>query len=200
MLNDKFSTSLKAKGYFKIETLDKSGNVLDNFEEDNLIMNLARQNMCELIAGVAVGAPINKFVLGTGGHQGAGTGSENVLIPVALDDPTRTNLFAEELSLYTYPIGFEGTGDATGGRLVTSEPTTKDPLDPSTYSTVTISQTGTNVEYVIYLPTGVANNTGTTAYTEAGFYCGSDLFNMKTFAAKVKNSSVSIRITWRISF
>jgi hypothetical protein len=197
MLKDKYSTI--AKGFFKIETLDSSGVVIDSFEEDNLIMDLARTNMCELVAGVTpAGSPINKFVLGTAGHIGT-----DILAPRTSTEgftSSRTSLFSQGTvptpqSTVIYPITFTGTGSASGEREVTSEPDSG-----LGSSTVTVTQVGTTVTYEIFLPAQVANNTGIVAYTEAGFYCGTELFNLKTFAAKVKSESVTIRVTWSISF
>lgn len=189
MIKDEY---LKAYGHFKIETLDLSGNVIDQFEDNNLIVDLARVNMCELISGINVGVPINKFVLGTSGHIGT-----NILEPKTSSEgflPTRTQLFSEELATYIYPVVFEGAG-ANGLRTIVSEPSSAEGS-----STITVTQVGTEVTYEVYLPSEVGNNTGTVAYTEAGFYCGTQLFNLKTFAAKVKSASVTIKITWKISF
>lgn len=192
-------TEQKMRGFFKFEALDLNGNVIDSYFEENMIMDKARSNMCELISGVTVGQPINKFIIGTGGHVGAGSGSEQLLNAKVLTDATRTVLFSEELSLYSYPIVFAGTGSASGDRVISLEPDAI-PGDINSNSTVNILQTGTDVTYTITLPSGVANHGGVVAYTEAGFYAGDDLFNMKTFPAKVKSNSVTIRITWKISF
>lgn len=203
MLKDSYKLSDKSiRGFFKWESIDKDGNVIDDFFEENMIVDNARKNMCELIAGVSAGRPIDKFIIGTGGHHLAGQSGENILVPKDLsslvDNPEGTainKLFAETLCLYSYPIAFAGTGNASEDRTVTSEP---DSALGS--STISIVQNISDVTYTIVLPSEVANNGGVVAYTEAGFYSGGDLFNIKTFPAKVKSAAVTIRITWKISF
>lgn len=94
MMKEQF---MKPRGHFKIEALDENDNVVDMFEDKNLVMDLARPSMALMAGNVTldndaarsptvppIGAtdpsnpppyhpwiaePINKFVLGTQGHR-----------------------------------------------------------------------------------------------------------------------------------
>jgi len=191
------------KGIFKIQTHDKDGNLLDEFEEKNLIVNSARPNLAKLIGGFSTGTPINKFVIGTRGHVG------DILIPKTIVNglnQNRTQLFSEEETKYFYSIDFQGTGTGNGSRNVISE--TDFTVDTNTKSTVSIVNVEKTLVYTIVIHSDVANNTagfsgtttGTAAFTEAGFYCGNTLFNIKTFPVKVKQQGTTITITWTLEF
>lgn len=189
-MNDIFDNII---GYFKIESLDKDGNVLDTFEKKNLIMNTARSNMAKLVAGVSTGSRINKLVLGTSGHKGT-----NYITPKDAGDgfvAARTELFSEESDGYTYPIVFNAPTIDSGNCVIVSEP-------DSTLgtSTMTMVRAGTDLTYSYEMPALVGNGTGVVVYTEAAFYTGSGIFNMQTFNGKIKDNSVILRITWKISF
>ena len=75
---------IKASGHLKIETLDvKTRELLDTWEDKNLIMDLARPNMAGLTAGhTGVSGAIGKLMIGTQGHTEAGTANvgENTLV------------------------------------------------------------------------------------------------------------------------
>ena len=102
-------------GQFRIESHYADGTV-DVFEEKNLIMDIARNNMARLLGGVTTGEseakPISKFVLGTDGHLDG-----NILTPKTVGsdgfESTRTNIFSEEDPTKTnYAITFDASGDA----------------------------------------------------------------------------------------
>jgi hypothetical protein len=196
------------KGIFKIQTYDSKGNLLDEFEEKNLIVDSARLNLAKLIGGFTTGTSINKFVLGTRGHVDNG-GSYDILIPKTIVnglDETRTELFSEEEDMYSYSINFQGIGSSNGNRNVISE--TDVAVDANTLSTVSLTNNTRSLIYTIVIPSTVANNlsgqggtiAGTAAFTEAGFYCGTTLFNIKTFPAKVKQLGTTITVTWTLEF
>lgn len=177
------------KGHFTVECLDKNLNVIDRYEEDNLIMDKARINVCDLVTGLSVGKHINKFVLGTQGHDSSLTD------PKTSSDgfiSSRTQLFSEETGGTIYPISWTVTdsNDADATNIIESD----------SGSTVHITRSGTTVTYNIIVPIGAANGTGTVAYTEAALYASDNIFSMKTFSGKIKDDTVQLRITWSITF
>jgi len=56
------------KGHFKIQSIDVNNNVIDEWEEDNMIMENARYTMSELFSNLETNTFINKLKLGTLGH------------------------------------------------------------------------------------------------------------------------------------
>lgn len=205
-------------GEFAIKSFDANDNVIDFYEDKNLIMNLARKNMAELVAGVNTagtyfGSPINRFVLGTSGYIGTDilnniqVGETDVTIGTF--DATRTQLFSEALNLWNYHVSFDPSGNenvtdaAATGQIYTG--TTAGTIDSGTYfNTVNRYTSGTGgniITYVITIPVELGNN-GTTpvAYTEAALYAGDEIFSMKTFPARVKENTVKLEITWSIIF
>lgn len=204
-LNDKVNFI----GEFSIQQLDKNGNLIDEYKEKNLIMDLARNNMAQLVGGVSIGStgdPINSIVIGTLGHSGG-----DILSPIPVGssgfDSTRTALFSEEdPAAINYKIDF----DASGGLDVTVNPTgvrrlgTVDQVTSGeTTNTVRRVVSDTTVTYTITIPAENANSGGANpvvAYTEAALYAGDDIFSMKTFTGRVKEDTVQFVITWSIIF
>lgn len=185
-----FEDTVKFKGHIKVETIDLDGNIVDVFEDNNMIMDTARTNMCALVAGVSTSSMINKLVLGTQGHK-----TDNILAIKDASDgflPERTELFSEESNDFTYPIEFTPPGTNTGACTITSE------IDSGT--SIDIVRSGTNVTYSIELPVETGNNSNAVIYTEAAFYAGDSIFSFKVFNAKVKDDTVILRITWKIAF
>lgn len=178
----------KVKGHIVIECLDSNKNVIDRFENKNLIMDSARIVMSDILCGLGTAEPIEKFVLGTEGHV---TG--DYLTPkTELEGfvSSRTQLFSEELSSYTYPIEFTNPGVAVGACTIVSE--------PDSGTTINLDHTGTDVQYIIEIPELAANNTGVVVFTEAALYAGTNIFSMKCFPGKIKDNTVSLKITWTI--
>jgi hypothetical protein len=141
-------------------------------------------------------------VIGTRGHVG------DILIPKTIVNglnQNRTQLFSEEENKYFYSINFDGEGE-NGSRNVKSE--TDFTIDATTKSTVSVVNDEKKLIYTIVLPIDVANNIngigettkGIATFTEAGFYCGSSLFNIKTFPVKVKQEGIKITIIWTLEF
>ena len=62
---------LKFKGHFKIEAIDanNNGTVLDEWQDDNLIMENARLSMAEMFSLLSSNIGIHKIVLGSKGHN-----------------------------------------------------------------------------------------------------------------------------------
>jgi hypothetical protein len=68
--------NINLKGHFKIQTIDKNNNVIDEYEDHNMIMESARTSMSEMFANLDSSTFINKFKLGTFGHIG-----DSILLP-----------------------------------------------------------------------------------------------------------------------
>jgi hypothetical protein len=251
--------TLNFKGHFKIQAIDLNGNILDQWQDDNMIMELARTSMSEMFANLNSSTFINKIVLGTLGHVG-----DSILVPKGKDEgfvKERTRLFSEtpttNISIgqtlpiirkndviyvnataneakgyyrfkssdiqnyvvndivindttlweflgttkpYTYSITFTlpGTNDAPGGTDVTN----LIEGDANAGSAVKVLQSGTSVTFTFDIATGAGNkqNDTTSVFTEAALYANDRIFAMKTFKAKVKDSTVLLRIVWTITF
>jgi hypothetical protein len=186
-MNERFN---KVNGYFKIECIDKNGNVVDTFEQKNLIMDKARETFANMLAGISGTPVIDRFVLGTEGHI---TGD-------LLSPKTEVNGFTSDRSmLFSEATGSEGINFESLYFTVTGTSTDEVVCDDN-LSTVKTSVAGTDVIYEINVHNDSANATGTAAFTECAFYCGSEIFSMRTFKGKIKDDSVSLRITWKILF
>lgn len=186
-MNEKYE---KIKGHFTIQSLDKDGNVLDEYKEDNLIMDTARTIMAERLSNIVAKTTIDKIVIGTEGHK---TG--DILTPKDSSDgfvSSRTQLFSEESADYNYSIGFTVPGTTSGAGTSI--------IEADSGSSMTILQAGNEVTYAVDFATTAANDGGTATFTEAALYAGTDIFSMKTFKAKVKDASVTLRIIWKIIF
>ena len=189
-MEDKYTNYVS--GHIIVECLDAQSNVLDRYEEHNLIMDKARTAISELACGLTgtAGKPINKFVLGTEGHK-----SGDYLTPKTSTEgfiSSRTMLFSEDSASYEYPIVFTNPGTATGSCTIVSE--------PNSGSTIDLVHANNNVEYTIEIPATAANSTGIVVYTEAALYAGTNIFSMKCFPAKIKDNTVALRIIWKILF
>jgi hypothetical protein len=113
------------KGYLKVETLDaQTREVLDVWEDPNLIMNTARVNISNLLAGFEAGKPISRLVIGDRGMKFAGTPSADILTPKTTTEmfvPERTSLFAEEQFVGTESFTTTGSSqnvNVTKGQIV----------------------------------------------------------------------------------
>lgn len=183
----------KFKGHLRIELIDKNGKIVDLFDDPNMIMDTARQNMAQAMSGSTAFSPINKVVLATEGH---GT---DILTPKTGDDgfiKERTELFGETSNTYSYNIEFTPPVTGSGVCTIVAEDDVNE-----TPSEITQTLTNYDTTYLINIPIASANSPeGAVIYTEAALYAGSKIFSMKTFKGKIKDDSVSIRITWKISY
>lgn len=199
-------------GIFSIKSIDLNGNVIDEYIENNLILNTARNSMAGLVGGVTgSNGPINRFVMGTSGHMDNDTD-----IPVTegeerspdggVFDSARTNIYSEALSKTMYMIDFD---------LRSSESTHAEAGIPGekrigSGNWITDAETnniirkveGRTLVYTITIGEHNANpvDPGVIPYTEAGLYSGDNLFAMKTFPQKLKDDTVAFIITWTINF
>lgn len=185
----------KIQGHLTVECIDKAGNVVDRFENHNLVMDTARQTMSQIIAGLSTSSIIDKFVLGTKGHV-----DNNYLLPKTSNEgfvSSRTELFSEELGEYTYPIEFTVPGTSSGACVISNEGNGSEVAE----STIDILHENTTIQYTIVIPAENANgSTGTVVFTEAALYAGNSIFSMKCFNGKIKDETVSIKIIWKILF
>ena len=179
------------KGYFKIELLDKDGNVKDTWEKHNLVVNSSRPVLAKHMANRSA-TPVNKLVLGTKGHIG-----DNLMTPKTANEgftAARTNLFAEEEGAFVYNINFTPPSTDNGQAVVVED-------DAGAGSTVEVVYANNTITYKVVLAVSAGKgDTGTTPYTEAALYAGDDMFCMRTFAVRAKDVSSVIRITWTLIF
>lgn len=208
-----FKDDVGFTGIFKIESIDIDNNIIDVYEDLNLIMDSARSNMAQVIGGVTtgnIGAKIDKFVIGTLGHVGT-----DILDAKNVDEDgfvsTRTSLFSEEgIVAKNYSIPFDATGGADVTILTTGsmyEGTVLDFTDAADSSSVQRVVGGTNgrtLTYSIDIPINAGNSDDplepVIAFTEAALYAGDDIFSMKCFSARVKEDTVKLSVTWSIIF
>lgn len=190
------------KGYFKIECLDKDGNVIDKEEKHNLITNLARIEFAKLLMGVNSGMAINRFVMGTKGHV-----LEDVLTPKDVDTgftAAVTNIFSGQESVdcgTTWnQIEFSPSGNLvnTEAHIITDGGNNNSTVDISLHG---VEENSPYIQYIFNIAqdafNGVQNGM---IYTECGLYINDKLIAMRTFKGKIKESSVSLRITWNLIF
>lgn len=248
---------MKFKGHFAIQTIDADNQVIDQWEDNNMIMEVARTTMSKILSQINGGITINKLILGTNGHVGS-----SITIPKTSNEgfvSDRDRLFSEELEIddnESVPlhlndiVKYVGSASATGitnhfyryvaPAATISTNTTNfedtaiwenlDEDEPYTYeieftlpetndanatniieddissgSTVHILQEGTSVTFTTNIVPAAANSgggagAGTSVFTEAALYSGDDIFAMKVFKAKIKDSTVLLRIIWTITF
>lgn len=149
------------EGHFRIECLDKHSNVIDSFEDHNMIMSSARQTMSEIFSNLAEATYATKFIIGNLGCKdsslfSAKTSEEGFV-------KSRTSLFSEyadtlyysgaiistlntgDIIKFNYDNGLTSTftylqytGAATTNYTLPSEPRESDfktlPRDPYTYT------------------------------------------------------------------
>lgn len=213
----KFNDNIDFYGVFNFKSIDAEGNILDEYNEKNLIMDAARNNMAQLVGGVTTGGDtsaglaINKFVLGTLGHVGTDildaqqVGESDISKPASdrTFDSQRSKIFSEAISgAVNYRIGFDATGGndvtltASGQRYeANSQVGSSEPGN-----TVRRVVSGRTVTYTVTIPVDNANSDVPLAYTEAALYAGGEIFSMKTFPARIKENTVKFEISWSIIF
>lgn len=184
-----WSDSLDIKGYFKIDSYDLQGNLIDTYEHSNLIMDKGRENLCTFMAGFSGSSRITKLVLGTQGH------GATLLDPKTSSDgfvSSRTSLFSEETSSYEYTISFVPT--TNGGYATVTE------SNSGAGSKVKITQSVNLLSYETEVAGPAANNGSSVPYTEAAFYAGTKIFAMRCFPVRVKDATTKFVITWSFQF
>lgn len=183
------------RGNFKIELWNDYG-LVDSFDDRNMVMNLGKEKMAQVLTKLASGNTyINKIVLGGEGHVDG-----DLMTPKTENEghvPTRTELFAQENGSYTYTINFEPNGVNGGNATITSEDESISP------SVVIISSQNTAGSFSIEIQKEHANGEGASSafnFTEAGLFIDDILVASKCFSVKSKDTSLKMTINWSIIF
>lgn len=201
------------KGYFQVNIKDKDGNIVDHYEDNNLIVFSARKHMASLIGNKDKDG-ITRILLGTKGHN-PDTG--NILEPRNVGeqgyDETRTKLFSQEDDSFYYKIWWDpyNLKDKDGKPAAWKDNTiqfiaTGNPRETVTEDAkipVTIKVNDNILEYNFEINNFYANGDdgkSVVAYTEATLMCGSQMFSIKTYPAKTKDISSTLEIIWKIIF
>ena len=108
---------------------------------------------------------------------------------------------------YTYTVNFTMPGtqfDTVIGDLSTgvTELDSTQTVDNAAGSSVRVLQDTTSVTYNIKIvaATGHLQFGSSSVFTEAALYANGRIFSMKTFKGKIKDATVSLEITWKITF
>lgn len=250
----------RLKGHFNIKCFDVNGNIVDEYDEHNLIMNNARYSMAELFANVSTAMSVDKIVFGTRGYNG------DIRLPKTATEglqASRDRIFSEYVQVsdtdtgsdtYEIKMGdviqYTSTNNSTGTvnnfyewvaadatiniattdfsngsiwaalgvdapyiyeiqfdlpQIPVGDCTNIVETDGAVGSTVSVEQIDNAVTFTFDMPISAGNSqnvpiTGTSTYTEAGLYANGRIFAMKTFGAKIKDSTVALRVAWTITF
>lgn len=211
-IKDNFKDTIPAKGYFKVETFDKTGKLVDKFEQHNIVVNAARVHFMNLISGQYSSAKkINRLFLGTEGIQNNDDSlpkDEKTGVDASLTDlfcGASADLAAGATNhkiKYDYVeftptiitlTGSTGNANATGVKDNTNNASTVNlAIDNST--------TSPQVTYTFNIDAGAFNGPGYIKYNEAGLFADDTLIAMRTFKSKSKDDTTTMRITWTLVF
>jgi hypothetical protein len=134
------------------------------------------------------------------------TGTSTTAYSVTESELTGSDWFFIHASVTPYAVFANFTMPGTtssGGDFSTITDENDSNSSGSTGMTVKVEQNSSSVTFYIVLPSDVGNDqfTSSSIFTEAALYAGdTEIFSLKTFKAKVKDSSVEFRITWTIEF
>ena len=91
------------KGHFTVQTIDKqSQTIIDEYVDNNMIMEAARTSMSKIFAQIATQKSISKLVLGTYGHAFTTTVDTNIVNPKSSENgfiKERDRLFSQYIEL-----------------------------------------------------------------------------------------------------
>lgn len=189
---------LNLKGKFSLKTY-KNKKLIDVYQDDNLIMDTGRITVANLLGGNTSVNSINKIKIGNKGYDEE-QGKNIPLIPGENGfTRDRTNLFSEEQNCITYEVSFDpynalntkniiATGKIVGADLTEEVNVTREITNNQLKYTLIIDESKANPVEGDYI-----------AFTEAGLY-SDQLFAMKTFPARIKESTVSFLLEWVIYF
>lgn len=204
------------RGHLKIQIFDKYDNLVNEYQENNLVMDLARNSM-QYLAGNVTGKtePINQLRLGTRGVQG--TQYAEAILPGSTGyHPEMTSLFQEDSDTskggYVYICSFDVEGPES--QTFTSLPDKMlrygtevqgySDISSGTMMTRTVNDRVITFEVTIPRSQGITPGQGGDPvhmpYSEAALYCGDRIFSMKTFPQKFKDEDSKIILTWSIIF
>lgn len=223
-IKDMAPKAKELRGHFSIELIDKNTNeIIDSYEDNNLIVNKARSSMAKLIANYPYAVGITGFKMGTQGHDST---TDNILKPKEAGqqdyDESREKLFSQESNnnafFYTVTWDPKNLTDAENKAVTWTNNNTEisfvakgqkknqqgTETDAENAKIPIKIELGTNsVKYTFEIPENYMNGTdgkSAVAFTEAGLFCKEDMFSIKCFPAKVKDSQTLFRIHWRIIF
>lgn len=222
--NIKDTVNKPTEGYFKLECLDINGNVIDSFEQKNMIMFNSKPSVANSTIGTYPYIDyINKIVLGDRGHE---VSSGNLLIGRDFGYQ-RDRLFAEEEQGNTYVVVFNplvrsGDGSISDIKYEAFHEGTSSKtqvLNNKAKVNAKIINVST-IEYTIEIDASNGNGpNGIQPWTEAALYTKREesveydnsqspigtpkngkIFAMRTFPAKIKEPTTTLKITWRVIF
>lgn len=108
---------------------------------------------------------------------------------------------------HTFDVTFTPPTSAGFAAITNITDTLDVAYDPGSIDDVTVEvdSTGNVTKYIIFIPQNKANNAHVNdvdviAYTEAALYAGGNIFSMRTFPARTKDSNLEFKITWSITF
>ncbi|MBL7718970.1 MAG: hypothetical protein JNL72_09050 [Flavipsychrobacter sp.] len=83
---------IEAKGFFRVQIIETAtGNILEDYEDNNLVVTLGKANTAQLLAGAATGKKINKIAVGIG------------TTPPDVADTALTTPFIKNIDGYSFP-------------------------------------------------------------------------------------------------
>lgn len=102
---------LHGTGMFHVDVIDAGGNIIETYEEKNLVVTLGKTNITKLLGGDAAGKKISKIAIGTSNTA------------PAITDTALTGMFSKDIAGVTYPDGnsvlFSWTLETTEGNGIT---------------------------------------------------------------------------------
>lgn len=114
------------KGHFTVQTINKFGDITDEYVDNNMIMEAARVSMANIFAQVATQPSVSKLVLGTFGHTFDTAIDQNIIYPKTASQgfvKERDRLFSEYITVDDTDISvslkendlikYAGTGNAS---------------------------------------------------------------------------------------
>jgi hypothetical protein len=199
---------IKFRGEFSIESI-KDNEVIETFEDKNLVVDGSRAIISSLLAGVNNPLPINKLSLGTMGHD------ENFdkFTPKQVDveyqvgaelvkfDATRTKLFCQDYEENTLDCQWLTVANDDTNQILPLVISYGLSEYETSESQIDVTVTCNSVIFKFEIERGIGHGSGDNSimsYTEAGLYAENILFATKTFPVKVKDSATKFIITWKI--
>lgn len=219
LFKDNFDMKPQPRGEFGIYSYNKNNELIDAYEEKNLIVYGARSVMAKVLGAFTedvTGAcgmlnPINRLVLGTRGHIG-----NDILTPVLVGEmhpdlglfsPERDELYSEQTKENNYHITFDPAGalevfdDEIPGTMYNNGIAGTEDVALNSAKREITGDFGNVVRYTITIDQNCGNLPGVpVTYTEAALYAGDTMFAMKTFPARVKEDTVKFVIIWSVIF
>ncbi len=91
MIDNIIKDGIKPNGVFNLQIVDKNGKILEEYTDNNLIVNLGKTNVAKLLGGNVAGKKITKIAVGTGN------------LPPDVTDNSLTNIFSKAIDSTSYP-------------------------------------------------------------------------------------------------